>query len=357
VALGPAAVIDAKVDALLAAMDDKIPARTANLALRQLDTLVLAPVRARLINVSHLILAPDGKLNLVPFDVLVDPQGHYALEEYLVSYVSTGRDLLRFAATEKSRSAAVIVAGPDYGPLASAGAVSFPPIADALGEAADLQRYFPTAVISGKEATKSVLKALAGPAMLHVATHGFYARDRRPRPMPAPGHPSRDMFADGTTSMLPPPRPDDPADGLDRAGLALAGANQGPDGIVTARELAGFDLWGTQLVVLSACETGVGTVSSGDGVFGLRRALILAGAASQLTSLWSVSDKSTRELMRTYYAELASGTGRAEALRQAKLQLMRQPHRAHPYYWAAFIATGDWRPLEENTILEQRRAP
>lgn len=156
---------------------------------------------------------------------------------------------------------------------------------------------------------------------------------------------------------LPPPG-DDPADGLDRAGLALAGANLGPEGIVTAREIAGFDWWGTELVVLSACETGVGAVPSGDGVYGMRRALVLAGTASQVVSLWSVDDgDATRELMRTYYAELARGSGRAEALRRAKLHLLHQPRRQHPRVWAAFIPVGDWRPLDKGTIAQGDRVP
>ena len=107
---------------------------------------------------------------------------------------------------------------------------------------------------------------------------------------------------------------------------------------------------GTQLVVLSACETGVGAVPSGDGVYGMRRALVLAGAESQVVSLWSVSDASTRALMRDYYGELSRGSGRAEALRRAKLNLLRQPLYAHPHYWAAFIPAGDWRPLGKNTL-------
>ena len=137
----------------------------------------------------------------------------------------------------------------------------------------------------------------------------------------------------------------------------MAGANQGADGIVTAREIAGFDWWGTQLVVLSACETGVGATPSGDGVYGLRRAVVLAGAEAQVVSLWDVNDSSSQVLMRAYYDELARGTGRAEALRQAKLQLLRQPRYADPYYWAAFIPAGDWRPLDKNTIRPQRRTP
>jgi len=157
----------------------------------------------------------------------------------------------------------------------------------------------------------------------------------------------------GMSSLSPPPPSSDPAEALDRSGLAMAGANQDARGIVTAREIAGFDWWGTQLVVLSACETGVGAVPSGDGVYGMRRALVLAGTESQVVSLWSVSDASTRTLMRDYYGELARGTGRAEALRQAKLHMMHQPRYAHPYYWAALIPAGDWRPLDKNVFPPQ----
>jgi CHAT domain-containing protein/tetratricopeptide (TPR) repeat protein len=353
IALGPAAPIDARVDEMLAAMGDRVPGARAKAALRRLDALVLAPIRARLAGVSHLIIAPDGKLNLVPFEALLDERERYAMDSYLISYATTGRDLLRFAAPVQPRSPAVIVAGPDYGPLPEdAGAIKFVPLAEALGEAADLQRYFPTPPLTGEHATKSALKKLAGPAMLHVVTHGFYAQQRAKPPMPAVRGVSREMFADPNSGLPAPPRPDDPAYALDRAGLAMAGANQGPDGIVTAREIAGFDLRGTQLVVLSACETGVGAVPSGDGVYGMRRALVLAGAASQLVSLWDVDDASTRALMRDFYAELARGTGRAEALRSAKRQLMRQPRYAHPHYWAAFIPAGDWQPLDKNTIAQ-----
>jgi CHAT domain-containing protein/tetratricopeptide (TPR) repeat protein len=349
VALGEAAPIDAQVDATLAAVDDRVAAATARAALRRLDARVLAPIRAHLAGVSHLILAPDGKLNLVPFEALVDERMRHAVDRYLINYVTTGRDVLRFAAPPP-RSPSVLVAGPDYGPLPSPPSkVAFVPLSSALAEAADLEDYFRAPPLTGDKATKSALKALTGPAILHIATHGFYARSGGQKPMPAAGNPSREMFT-GPNSPLPPPRPDDPADGLDRAGLAMAGANQGADGIVTAREIAGFDWWGTQLVVLSACETGVGAVPSGDGVYGMRRALVLAGTASQVVSLWAVDDASTRILMRDYYAELARGTGRAEALRAAKRRMMHEPRYAHPHHWAAFIPAGDWRPLDKNMI-------
>ena len=132
-----------------------------------------------------------------------------------------------------------------------------------------------------------------------------------------------------------------------RSGLGLAGANtgnggEGNDGILTALEATGLDLWGTKLVVLSACDTGVGEVKNGDGVYGLRRALVLAGSESQVMSLWSVSDRGTRDLMIDYYKALNSGVGRSEALRQAQLKMIKDPKRWHPFYWASFIQSGEW---------------
>jgi len=362
VAFGEAKLIDAAVDAVLAAMDRRIALTTTRAALRRLDAQLLAPMRAQLSGIAHLIVAPDGKLNLVPFEALIDPQGRYALDSYLVSYVSSGRDLLRLALPQRPRSSAVLIAGPDYGPAPrspSTDQLTFTQLAGAAAEATELQRYFPTSAVTDKKATKAALAMLTGPAMLHVATHGFYGWRAGLAGAATRGPATRSPWSDplrGHIGALPPPT-HDLSDGLDQAGLAMADANRGPAGIVTAREIAGFDWSGTQLVVLSACETGQGAVASGDGVYGLRRALVLAGAASQVVSLWSVADASTPALMRDYYAALQHGTGRAEALRQAKRRLLQQPGYAHPFYWAAFIPAGDWRPLDATAFLPQRSTP
>jgi CHAT domain-containing protein/tetratricopeptide (TPR) repeat protein len=358
--LGDAARIDAGVDAVVAAMRKGTSANAAKLALRHLDALVFAPVRERLGGVSHVIVSPDGKLNLVPFEALIDPRGHYVLEQRLISYVTSGRDLLRLAARRASRPSATIVADPDYGPpgkpyarVDGTVAETYARLAGTRVEAQEIEEYFSDrkTLIAG-QATKAALMAVVGPSVLHIATHGFYMRAAAvpaapPRSRPASSE--RGMSIDGALPPLPPSA-EDPTDALDHAGLALAGANVGPDGIVTARELAGRDWWGTQLVVLSACGTGVGAMPSGEGVYGLRRALVLAGAQSQVVSLWNVNDSSTPELMREFYAELARGTGRAEALRRAKLRMLQQPRFAHPYYWAAFIPAGDWKPLAPGTM-------
>jgi len=377
VALGEAALIDTRVKAVLAAMHKGTSADATKVALQHLDSVVFAPLREPLTGISHVILSPDGKLNLVPFEALVDSQGHYELEQRLVSYVTSGRDLLRLAARRAPRSPATIVAAPDYGPSHSPalnGVGTFRPLAGATAEAAELPAYFVEArSLTGRQATKAALAATIGPAVLHIATHAFYAPDLAATPMsstkptgsssaastPTSTSPALalqrglHLVGDAFASLPPLPPSEDLTEALDQAGLALAGANVGPEGIVSARELASYDWWGTQLVVLSACETGVGAVTSGEGVYGMRRALVLAGTESQVVSLWNVNHASTRELMRTFYGELARGTGRAEALRRAKLRLLRQPQFAHPYYWAAFIPAGDWTPLDSSLLKPQ----
>ena len=128
---------------------------------------------------------------------------------------------------------------------------------------------------------------------------------------------------------------------------ALTCANSGnEDGVLTALEVAGLNLAGTKLVVLSACETGIGDVANGEGVYGLRRALAIAGAESQLITLWLVDDFATKDLMMNYYQRLQKNVGRSAALRQVQLEMLKNPQYQRPYYWAAFIPSGEWTSLQ-----------
>jgi CHAT domain-containing protein len=275
------------------------PADEARRLLRALDALVFAPVRKLLGDVPHLLLAPDGVLHTVPFEALVDEQGHYLLERSLVTYLGSGRDLLRMGERPPSRSGPLVLA-PDYG-LGD----TFPPLRGAIAEAEAVRKLFPQAQpLLGADATRQALLAVHGPHFALLSTHGFLKHPGLPaqpatsEPLPTPPLPHER----GTSLRFAPPDEGvDPERALERAGLALAGANIRPDAIVNGRDLAALDLAGTKLVVLSACETGLGQLADGEGVYGLRRALAIAGAESQVTSLWSVNDEATGELIRTYF--------------------------------------------------------
>ncbi|TVQ23290.1 MAG: CHAT domain-containing protein, partial [Leptolyngbya sp. DLM2.Bin15] len=205
-------------------------------------------------------------------------------------------------------------------------------------------------ILTETDATEAALKQVQGPSILHIATHGFFLEDVEAVP-PADDTRSATIIptftGDGSALRPPVVSRENP---LLRSGLAFAGfntrASAGEDGVLTALEAAGLRLRGTRLVVMSACETGVGSVATGEGVYGLRRALVMAGAESQLMSLWKVDDYATAELMQLYYERILSGEDRSESLRQVQLDLLAAPAYAHPYYWSSFLFSGDWRPLD-----------
>jgi CHAT domain-containing protein len=205
-------------------------------------------------------------------------------------------------------------------------------------EAGAIRSLFPDSVVmTGTQATESTLKQAVAPRLVHIATHGFFLEPNTPT-----GPQAADRRGINLNVSIENP--------LLRSGLALAGANvrsdTGDDGILTAMEAAGLNLWGTKLVTLSACDTGVGEVKNGEGVYGLRRAFVLAGAETLVMSLWPVSDRITRELMTRYYEGLKQGQGRGEALRQMQLDMLKQKERQHPFYWASFIQSGEWANLD-----------
>jgi len=316
------------------------------------EALVLAPLRPWFGDVTHLLLSPDGQLNLLPFAALVDDQGRYLIETYTLTQLTSGRDLLRLQQQSSSPQPPVVLANPDFNEVDTAGIslvvsasrgasrsadlanLRFGPLRGSEAEVAAIRPLLPgnAVVLTEAAATENALKQVRGPSILHLATHGFFLPDA---PSPLPGEAPVQLAA-AENPLL-------------RSGLALAGFNQrdseGEDGVLTALEVAGLDLRGTRLVVLSACETGLGDVASGEGVYGLRRAFGMAGAESQVMSLWKVSDRGTADFMAQYYERLQAGEGRSEALRQVQLAALETGRYQHPYHWAAFFFSGDWRPL------------
>jgi CHAT domain-containing protein len=347
--LGTAAALNQSIAQFRNTLRDRRYFKPFQQAARALDAKLMQPLRPLLKDKTQLLISPDGQLNLVPFAALIDPQEKYALENYTLSYLSSGRDLLRLQ-TQPSSHQDVLLANPQFGNSRALrdtrrgshsttqgfGDLEFSPLPGTDAEVKAIAPLLPDALIlSEAQASEARLKQVQSPRILHIATHGFFLNDEAIAPRSLSG-----------SSPASPPM-ENP---LLRSGLALAGFNQrqseGDDGVLTALEASSLDLWGTQLVVLSACETGVGEVSNGEGVYGLRRAFVMAGAASQLFSLWQVDDFGTKDLMVKYYQQLLAGKGRSEALRQTQLEMLNDPRYRHPYYWAVFSLSGDWRSLQ-----------
>jgi hypothetical protein len=227
--------------------------------------------------------------------------------------------------------------------------IKFSPLPGTLIEARRLASTLGDArVLTGSDATEGALKAMHAPRLLHLATHGFFLADL---PAPPLNESQRGISHIESLGELPRPRVALPENPLLRSGLALAGANRRAsgqdDGILTAMETMSLDLAGTQLVVLSACETGMGDVRTGDGVYGLRRALVLAGAETQIMTLWKIDDEVTQRLMAEYYEKIGKGIGRSDAMRDVTLKMLSNPKTANPKYWASFIVSGDPSPLHK----------
>ncbi len=347
--LGGAAPIDEAARVLRAALAGDALASDPRPAARAAYARIVAPLRPLLGDTRRILISPDADLNLVPFAALIDDEGHYLLERYAFTYLLSGRELLRRGDRPPPREGPLVLAAPAYG-ASSAG----PAVVDGKRgrRARDLHDHLPVAplpgtlkeaqaiagrldhprVLIGAEATEGAVKGAHAPVILHLATHGFFFE--QPRGVENP---------------------------LLRSGLLLAGANGldgggGDDGILTALEASQLDLSGTRLVVLSACETGLGKASAGEGVYGLRRALSIAGAETVAMSLWDADDDATRALMTGYYERLRKGAGRSEAMREAQLSLLSRPETAHPSLWAAFIVSGSGEPLDFDRV-DVPRAP
>jgi CHAT domain-containing protein len=320
---------------------------------RTLDRQIMAPIRPLLGDARHLLLSPDGQLTIIPFEALLDEQNKYLIQRYAFSYLNTGRELLRFQLAPKSVGSTVVFANIDYNqqeitapstgrglenrPYGHLGNLQFAPLYNSLEEANKIKEIFPnTKIISGKQATETAIKQLQSPSILHLATHGFFITDK-------------EVANNFNQQLLETLKLENP---LLRSALAFAGINNRlqsavntNDGILTALEVTGLNLRGTQLVVLSACETGLGEFKVGGRLYGLRRALVIAGSQTQVLSLWIIDDEGTKDLMVKYYKNLDAGKGKHEALRQAQLDFLKIPEYQHPYYWASFVASGDWSPL------------
>jgi CHAT domain-containing protein len=300
--------------------------------------------------IKRIIISPDGELNFISFATLLTKEKQFLAERYNIQYVASGRDLLRQAKHSTAKEV-VLFANPDFNlgstPMLAkadrrstdAASVrgsergdiedwSFGSLEGTQREGDELIKKFvswgwkPSDFTAGK-ATKEALLKIHSPYILHLATHGFFAKEDATNANTELESPLNDQQRVTKSKFFKNP--------MHRSGLALAGAqttidawkhDEVPpvenDGILTAEDVSTLDLKGTWLVTLSACDTGSGEARAGEGVMGLRRGLIQAGTQNLLMTLWPISDEVTVQIMSDFY-EAAHKSGNApEALADAQ---------------------------------------
>jgi tetratricopeptide (TPR) repeat protein len=337
------------------------------------------PLETTLGGAKRVYVSPDGVLNQVSLGVVRDDRDRLLMQKYDLRIVSSTKDLLREKRVSQAQTATLVgnpkfdlsaaeeqaalenshpkrVAGLEVAQNLSAQTLGrgvsrdencpnrppdgfLCPLPGTETEVASIQALLQKSgwqvspPYTGERALKEVVRSVQHPRVLHIATHGFFEPDQ--------DVPKGD-------------RPTAREDPMLRSGLLLAGADRTlkgeptpPDldnGVLTAFEASSLDLQGTELVVLSACETGLGEVQNGEGVFGLRRALQEAGAQSVLMSMWSVPDRETQELMTLFYERWLGGKEKAVALREAQMEMRKRVkkryHQDLPFYWGGFVLVG-----------------
>ena len=308
-----------------------------------------------------LFICPDGDLNFVPFAALSDAEGKFLSERYAIAFIGSVRDLFREPLKATGEKTMAIFANPAFSNKGSGakmeqlaanraismramGNISLSQLAGAELEGRNVSKIakdagWKSALLTGSEATEPALMKLHSPGVLHLATHGFFLDGKSENAWPGvekerglSAKPVQPELGNSKESPVPLAVLEEEILGpMRRSGLALAGAQntfhawgrgEAPqpnnDGVLTAEEAAGLDLQGTWLVTLSACETGVGKSQSGEGVFGLRRAIMMAGAKNLLMTLWPVSDDTTGKIMSEFYTKALSSGKAWESLTEVQ---------------------------------------
>jgi CHAT domain-containing protein len=275
----------------------------------------------------------DGVYNQVNLNTLKKPGSDYLLNQYDIVLIGNGKDIVTL---NKFNSAptknATLIGDPDY-----SADTNLQPLPATKTEVDGINKVLKTSGYSVSEfvlqdANENNLRAVRQVSILHIATHGFFFPDVE--------HPSWPIGIS----------PDNARDNvLLRSGLVLTGVQENnklnptmdsaTNGVITSYEAMNLDLKGTKLVVLSACETGLGEIKAGEGVYGLQRAFIAAGADAIIMSLWKVDDAATQQLMNNFYGNWLKSNDRQKAFKLAQQQLMTK--YKEPYYWGAFVMMED----------------
>lgn len=381
VSLGSAEIIDR----LISNCRDKMrKGENATALFRDLYDKVWSPIQSWSQGKKRVIISPDGELSFLSFSILMDPDGKFLIEGRDIGYVASGRDLIR-QIDRTSTNLPALFGDPAFGVDEQAGdyldrnvvfrsvfqeqtrsamsGMRFLQLPGTRREVENLRALLQTSRITaevyvGAEASEGKLKSLIRPEVLHLATHGFFLPDIKP----VAATPLKIMSIGQRGSLEPPfTQFENP---MLRSGLALTGAalalakkseiiSAQDDGIVTAEEISSLNLWGTKLVVMSACDTGMGAARAGQGVMGLRRAFAQAGVKNILMTLWPVQDDETGQLMVDFYRKYLKtddAIGAISAVQRAAIVKARENgEQPKPRLWGPFLVSvqGKTEPMKD----------
>ena len=292
------------------------------------------PIDAQLTGVTKLYLSLDGAYHQLSINALKDATKKYLVDRYNIQFVGNTKDIIDVKQTENlslKPTSAFLIGNPTYG---KSGAIAQLPGTET--EVKNISKLLSsykvkTTALFGANATETEVKKISSPSILHIATHGYFLADLSQMET------SKVLGIDVSAAKENP---------LLRSGVLLANCDNVFDenyrptvntenGILTAYEAMSLNLDKTDLVVLSACETGLGAVKQGEGVYGLQRAFLIAGAKSIIMSLWSVSDDATMQLMTLFYTNYAKSGNKQQAFADAIKQLKIK--YKEPFFWSAFV--------------------
>ena len=340
-----------KIDSLISQLRKDLQSQSSrvDISTKSLSEAIFGPLQKLGIKEKTIYMTLDGNLQSIPISLV---RG-YLGEEKQIRLLSTSKDLIGLKnPIQKFSQKPVVVSNPTFN--LELKNTSFQNQGTTLStlrgwdgrlygnhyleQKGEQVNKLPTLHLYEDQATSDAVLAVSSPKILHIATHGFYYP------------PLRQNESKNPLSIPEYNQLDNP---LVRSGIVLAGANNsanagGDDGILTALELLSLDLDATKLVILSACDTGRGDNVSGEGLFGLQRALKIAGARSTILSLWQVDDTATAAFMTYFYEQINKGLGTDKSLFNTQSYFKNHPIPAwmHPFYWSAFQLVGDWRPID-----------
>ncbi len=291
-------------------------------------------IEAQISESKTIYFSPDGALNKLNINTLRNATGEYLINKYDIVLLGTSKDLVRIKSKKEGGKMinAFLMGFPDYESDKFAALPGTKKEIESISKLLQASGYKVTQHMA-KNATEENIKEANGQGLIHIATHGFFSPEKE----------SYDGSVFGIHNENASNNP------LLRSGLIMAAVSETnhennadivseENGVLTAYEAMNLNLSGTSLVILSACETGLGEVKSGEGVYGLQRAFQVAGAETIIMSLWKVDDEATQLLMTNFYSIWIKSGNKQAAFKQAQLQLMKK--FPEPYFWGAFVMVG-----------------